>query len=242
MPPSPLPRSPEPEPTRAPSLFAASIDEPRPRSGISIWLSAAAALVFGIVLGFASGYRAARVVPAPAAGFESPTPTSGGGQTFSESSVSDPVKLNPEPVVPAPDTSAGSPDRVQAGPRRRPERAAEPAPQPQPTKAPARGGQPADDLAVVGRVPPRTQAVAADPSARPSPTVTGPGSLQVVSRPAGAQVVLDGRAIGKTPMTIPEVSVGKHSIRLELPGFQRWETTEDVKAGSATRVAASLEQ
>ena len=63
-----------------------------------------------------------------------------------------------------------------------------------------------------------------------------------LSRPAGAQVILDGRLIGKTPMMIPDVPVGTHSIRLELTGFRRWETTEDVKAGSATRVAASLEQ
>jgi hypothetical protein len=79
----------------------------------------------------------------------------------------------------------------------------------------------------------------ADPSV-PSPT--GPASLEVVSRPPGAQVILDGRPIGKTPMTIPDVSIGFHDIRLELSGFKEWSTTVGVKAGSATRVAASLEQ
>jgi hypothetical protein len=64
----------------------------------------------------------------------------------------------------------------------------------------------------------------------------------VVSRPAGAQVIVDGRAMGRTPMTMSGLSAGTHSIRLELPGFKRWETTEDVKPGSTTRVAASLEQ
>jgi hypothetical protein len=62
-----------------------------------------------------------------------------------------------------------------------------------------------------------------------------------VSRPAGAQVILDGRVIGKTPVTIPDVAAGAHSIRLELPGFKGWATTVDVK-GVTTRVAASLEQ
>jgi hypothetical protein len=53
---------------------------------------------------------------------------------------------------------------------------------------------------------------------------------------------MDGRSIGKTPMTIGDVPVGEHSIRLELAGFKGWATTADVKAGSSTRVAASLEQ
>jgi len=70
----------------------------------------------------------------------------------------------------------------------------------------------------------------------------GPASLEVVSRPSGAQVILDGRVIGKTPMTIPDVATGDHSIRLELAGFKGWATSVGVKAGTATRVAASLEQ
>jgi len=91
----------------------------------------------------------------------------------------------------------------------------------------------------VGRVPPRIQAVAADP---PEPAVKGPASLEVLSRPSGAQVILDGRVIGKTPMTIPDVAAGFHDIRLELSGFKGWSTTVGVKPGIATRVAASLEQ
>jgi hypothetical protein len=65
--------------------------------------------------------------------------------------------------------------------------------------------------------------------------------LEVVSRPAGAQIILDGRSIGKTPMTIPDVAPGDHNIRLELDGFKGWTTTVGVKGGP-TRVAASLEQ
>jgi len=38
------------------------------------------------------------------------------------------------------------------------------------------------------------------------------------------------------------VTAGSHEVRLDLPGFNRWVTTVDVKAGSAERVAASLEQ
>ena len=218
------------EPVRhEPSLFASSIEAPRPRSGVSIWLAAAAALVIGIGIGFASGYRAGKgsvSVAATATGKPAATTGATSGQPFSESSVQEPVNLNPEPIPSAP-----------AGPRRGPQPAAAPAPQQpttpqQPTKG--RGASTA-----VGRVPPRTQAVAAD---LPEPAVTGPASLEVVSRPSGAQVILDGRVIGKTPMTIPDVATGDHSIRLELAGFKGWATSVGVKAGTATRVAASLEQ
>lgn len=235
-----------PEPARhEPSLFASSIEEPRPRSGVSIWLAAAAALVIGIGIGFASGYRTGKgSTSVPAAAIENPAATSGatGGQPFSESSVPEPVKLNPEPSPSAP-----------AGPLRGLKPAAEPAPQTKerqlkPAAEPATRsreqgqpteGRPAKAPTAVGRVPPRTQAVAADP---PEPAVTGPASLEVLSRPSGAQVILDGRAIGKTPMTIPDVATGFHDIRLELSGFKGWSTTVGVKPGIATRVAASLEQ
>ena len=73
-------------------------------------------------------------------------------------------------------------------------------------------------------------------------TTSGPGSLQVLSRPSGAQVILDGREIGRTPLVVSEVRAGRHDIRLALPGHRRWATTVDVTPGARTRVAASLEQ
>ena len=87
---------------------------------------------------------------------------------------------------------------------------------------------------------------APEPPRRRDPPVerasSGPGSLQVVSRPSGAQVVLDGRSIGRTPLVVPGVSAGSHDVRLELPGFRRWATSVQVAPGTRTRVAASLEQ
>jgi len=68
------------------------------------------------------------------------------------------------------------------------------------------------------------------------------GSLLVDSRPAGAEVTIDGRAVGVTPTTIDDLSPGEHRVVLQIPGFNLWATTAQVKAGSRTRVAASLEQ
>jgi hypothetical protein len=75
-----------------------------------------------------------------------------------------------------------------------------------------------------------------------TPAASGPGSIQVLSRPTGAQVVLDGRAVGRTPLAIADVRTGAHDVRIELPGFRRWATSVEVKPGERTRVAASLEQ
>jgi hypothetical protein len=214
-------------------MFASAIEEPARRSGLSLWFAAAGALVIGILIGFASGYRAGQGSNGSAAiepGLTRPAPasTSGAsspGQTFSESAVSEPVRLNPEPIVPAPE-SAGS------APRDR-----NPARNPVHTTAAGQVPPPSSKKAV-GRVPPPTGATGGEPAI----PATGPGSLQIVTRPAGAQVIMDGRSIGKTPMSIPDVPAGDHSIRLELSGFKPWSTTADVKAGNTTRVAASLEQ
>jgi hypothetical protein len=215
-------------------LFASSTEEPRRRSGMSTWLIVAASVVVGILIGFASGYRAGQT-PAPVAAGDDQgapaAPTSGAttGKPFSESTVDGPVRLEEQPVVPVPD-----PPSKPAGPA--PGAAGSP-----PTESERRGTRPAAPArSAVGRVPPTVDVPRGGPTALPP--ATGPGSLQVLSRPAGAQVILDGQVVGKTPLTIPNVSAGSHDVRIELPGFNRWATTVDVPAGMPARVAASLEQ
>ena len=68
------------------------------------------------------------------------------------------------------------------------------------------------------------------------------GSLLVDSRPVGAEVTVDGRSVGVTPVTLDDVFPGEHRVVLQIPGFNLWATTAQVKAGNQTRVAASLEQ
>jgi hypothetical protein len=46
------------------------------------------------------------------------------------------------------------------------------------------------------------------------------GSATVKSRPAGARVFVDGELVGYTPVTLPALSIGKHVVRLERPGFR----------------------
>ena len=76
----------------------------------------------------------------------------------------------------------------------------------------------------------------ADPP--PAPVV---GALRVESRPPGATVVIDGREVGTTPTVVSDVAAGTRSVRLELAGYQPWETTVDVPASDQVRVGASLD-
>ena len=216
-----------------PTIFASTIEEPRRSSGLGIWLAAAASLVLGIVIGFASGYRAGQGSSEAAATVENPAPTSGSaspGQPFSESSVAEPVRVEPEEIVPAPPGApaprvppAPAPPvgRTLSGPPAAPDRGAPVAPAP-------RGG--------VAR-----PTVTPPPVVEEKPPLTGPASLQVVSRPAGAEVIVDGKSVGRTPLSM-EMTPGSHDVRLSLPGFKGWATTVDVKTGVTTRVSGSLEQ
>lgn len=70
--------------------------------------------------------------------------------------------------------------------------------------------------------------------------VATPGSIEVESRPAGAEVAIDGRIVGTTPLLIPDVTEGTHVVGIELAGFSRWATSVYVNKGERARVGASL--
>lgn len=71
---------------------------------------------------------------------------------------------------------------------------------------------------------------------------TGPGLLNVRSRPAGARVYVNDRLAGKTPISIPSLPAGPATVRIEMDGYRVWSTKVHVNAGEQTRVAASLER
>ena len=68
------------------------------------------------------------------------------------------------------------------------------------------------------------------------------GSLVIVSRPTGAHVLLDGRLVGTTPVTLTATKAGSHVVRLELTGYAVWLASVQVTAGTQNRVTASLER
>jgi len=89
------------------------------------------------------------------------------------------------------------------------------------------------------RAAPRPAAPAPQETASPSVYT---GSLYVDSRPRGARVSIDGRAVGVTPLRVPEVRIGSHVVRLELPDHRIWSSTATITAGQERRVTGSLER
>ena len=80
------------------------------------------------------------------------------------------------------------------------------------------------------------------PTAKPAAPQSFTGSIYVDSRPRGAQVLLDGRAVGTTPVRIPDVRIGSHVIRLQLTDHRDWTTSTRVTSGEESRVTGSLER
>jgi protein kinase-like protein/PEGA domain-containing protein len=99
--------------------------------------------------------------------------------------------------------------------------------------------QRATPAATTGRGAPAT----APPRETPdSPLRSRTATLTVDSRPTGARVYVDDRLIGTTPLSMPEMIVGDHVLRMEHDGYRRWVSSIRVVAGEQNRVTASLER
>ncbi len=96
-------------------------------------------------------------------------------------------------------------------------------------------GRPARSLEVA-----LTRPTAASPAALSAADATAPGSLLVESRPAGARVIVDGAEVGVTPVTVPTLTPGSHTVRIERAGFAPITTTARVEARTRARVAVTL--
>jgi hypothetical protein len=218
------------------TLFAA---EDREASG-SGWFVVAAALAIGILSGFAGGFvvgqrqalpdpQFAADVPRREAAPSAVVPTdpasdqpSQSGQAFSESTVPD--TLLPAGPPPSHADSSGTASDLLSAPRPSSTRPASRAEDVPPVR-PVDSGQP--------RAP--------DANA-PAPRPAADGAMQVLSRPAGAEVFVDGSLVGRTPLLLSSVRPGTHDVRIELAGHRLWRTSVEVGAGDRARVAASLER
>jgi serine/threonine-protein kinase len=70
---------------------------------------------------------------------------------------------------------------------------------------------PADVPPAPGAAAPRA------PSQAPAPAANG--RLLIRSTPSGARVVLDGRNVGTTPVTVRDLAAGTHTVRVERGGY-----------------------
>jgi len=82
----------------------------------------------------------------------------------------------------------------------------------------------------------------AEPRRPPVTRSTFAGTIYVDSNPRGARVLIDGRPMGTTPASIPDIPIGSHVVRLELADHRVWTSATRVAAGQETRVTGSLER
>jgi len=196
------------------------------RRSVRAWLiTAAVALALGV---FTGGFFIGRgdTPQTAAVATPAPLPEATNGQTFTDAAVDDPNPQQPS----APPVETPLPPPVEAA------RPSSPDPGPsQPAAAPRE------------QSPPRSRAAAATPPVRtrtvPAPEApSGPAAMRVDSLPAGAQVFVDGRSVGYTPMVVGALVPGTHSIRMQMPGYRPWVSAVTLGPGARERVAASLEQ
>lgn len=196
------------------------------RARSAVWPLALAVAV-GLAVGFAGGYGVASRDDGGLASID------GSPIDFTEVPV---AAAAVAPVLaaaarPAPE-AAVAPPAVQ--PRVRPSPAA---PKTEVRAAP----RPAVPKARPAAVRPAPAARARPVPAPPKPAAGGMGGLLVDSRPVGANVFVDNKLIGTTPLVFHTLAPGDHAVRLEREGYQHWSSSVKVVSGQRNRVTASLE-
>jgi hypothetical protein len=130
-----------------------------------------------------------------------------------------------------------------------------PAPDPQPpaTDVPAEtatSSEPATAIATPSgargaNAPDAPRAERPAPQAERLPVNADPnaaGGLFAITRPVGAQLFLDNKLIGTTPLFMSQLSSGSHEVRLELPGFSTYSSSIQVEPNKRFRLAVQLDE
>ena len=86
----------------------------------------------------------------------------------------------------------------------------------------------------------KTSGVQGEDGGSPLPPGVFRGALTVSSTPAGAEVFLNDRSVGVTPVRLPRVRAGSYAIRVELPGYETWTASVRVVANQENRATAPL--
>jgi serine/threonine-protein kinase len=88
--------------------------------------------------------------------------------------------------------------------------------------------------------PRATLDVSLEPQPRAAPPPQKPAYLRIRSTPPGAQVSIDGRDLGKTPLDRVEVEPGQRAVRIVQEGYVPWEDSVRARAGRTESIEALL--
>lgn len=131
-------------------------------------------------------------------------------------------------VASSANATAGTETEVPIKPDPAPARTAEVPPM---SAAPPAAVPSAVEPSAAPRTPPPVDAV----KPRPEPAaVARTGRITVRTTPAGARVLVDGRDVGKTPLTIPNLARGTHTVRVMRDGYTSLDRRVSITAGDPT--------
>ena len=96
--------------------------------------------------------------------------------------------------------------------------------------------------APIAATTPRPQlVVASQPPVRRNPAVSGyRGALVLSSNPDGAQVLLNGKVVGQTPLVLDDLPVGSKALVVRRDGYQPWSASIRIVANQRTPIQATL--
>jgi PKD repeat protein len=86
-----------------------------------------------------------------------------------------------------------------------------------------------------------TTPVAGTSTTAPVQNTPGTGTLSVATNPAGAHVFVDDVLRGLSPTTIPELSAGSHTLRLEKNGYRNMTVPVSIGDGRTTNYSTALD-
>ncbi|GAB4112813.1 MAG: PEGA domain-containing protein [Candidatus Caldatribacteriota bacterium] len=78
------------------------------------------------------------------------------------------------------------------------------------------------------------------PVTPPPPPPVNYGRVLVDSNPRGAKVYLDNKYTGVTPLSIDRVNSGQHKIKLQLEGYQDWDSNIFVTSNQTVSISADM--
>jgi len=67
------------------------------------------------------------------------------------------------------------------------------------------------------------------------------GSLSIESKPAHANIFLDGEEAGVTPVILKSVTPGAHKIEVRMDGYESWSESVNVETDKETAITAALQ-
>jgi hypothetical protein len=82
--------------------------------------------------------------------------------------------------------------------------------------------------------------ISTDPKPEGEPVEAEPGTLRVISQPAGATVRVDGRELGPAPVELMALEAGPHLVEVSLPPYATVLEAVEVPSGRAVQVEHRL--